>query len=69
MEDYLKTHEELEAKLKLPLRQVRIGGGGIISSRCLPGSEPTDTPEELLSESSNLGPLWEIEDELDTPAL
>jgi len=41
----------------------------LLSSRRLPGSELTDTPEELLSESVNLGPLWEIEDELETPTL
>ena len=70
LEDNLKTHEQQEAKLKLPLKQVCIGGGAcLLSSRRLPGSELTDTPAELLSESVNLGPLWEIEDELETPTL
>jgi len=63
LKKYLENHDDLEGKLRLPLKQIRIGG--IHSSRRLPGGEgPADHPEELLTEDANWDPSWQLADEL-----
>jgi len=61
--EYLENHDDLEGKLRLPLKQ--ICSGGIHSSRRLPGGEgPADHPEELLTEDTNWDPSWQLADKL-----
>jgi len=65
LKKYLENHDDLEGKLRLPLKQTRIGGSGIHSSRRLPGGEgPADHPEELLTEDANCDPSLQLADEL-----
>jgi len=65
LKKYLERHDDLEGKLRLPLKQIRIGGGGIHSSRRLPGGQgPADDPEELLTDDANWDPSWQLADEL-----
>jgi len=65
LKKYLENHDDLEGKLRLPLKQIRSGGGGIHSSHRLPGAEgPSDHPEELLTEDTNWDPSWQLADEL-----
>jgi len=62
LEQYLKSNETFAHRLKLPLKQVRVHGGGVFSSRRLPGgSEASEAPENL---SAEWDPLWAISDEL-----
>jgi len=60
--EYIECHESLAHRLKLPLKQIRIQGGGVFSSPRLPGgSEASEVPESL---SADWDPLWAISDEL-----
>jgi len=63
LKKYLESHDELAGRLTMPLKQARISGGGVFSSRRLPGGGD-DAPEELLSAGAEWSPAWEIHDEL-----
>jgi len=63
---YFHTHESLEAKLKVPLKQTRICGGCIFSSRKMPGGDDElhEAPQTLETGGASWDPTWQFTDEL-----
>jgi uncharacterized FlaG/YvyC family protein len=63
---YLNDHDCLSARLKIPLKQTRLLGGGIFSSRRMPGGgeDLHDAPEQLHSEGAFWNVEWQLADEL-----
>lgn len=65
--EYLNEKSELEIRLKAPLKQVRIEGGGIHSSKRLPGREwqgSSDAPTELATNVEEIDILGDFVDKL-----
>lgn len=65
LNEYLTKNDELLFKLKSPLRQIRIVGGTIHSSKRLPGANTELEEMPLETDIDDLGTvLWRLEDEL-----
>ena len=64
---YMNTHDSLSARLKMSLKQTRLCGGGIFSSRRMSGGGDDNTqeaPQQLQSEGASWDPAWQLADEL-----
>jgi len=64
LQEYLQSHENLADRLQQPLKQVRVGGEAIFSSRRLPGGRGSDASELPENLSADWDPLWATSDEL-----
>jgi hypothetical protein len=67
LNEYFNAHDSLSDRLKLPLKQTRLCGGGIFSSRRMPGGHDdaqVDAPSLLQSEGASWDPAWQLADEL-----
>jgi hypothetical protein len=66
LNEYFNEHDSLTARLAMPLKQTSLSGGGIFSSRRMPGGgdEPQVAPEDIKSESASWDPAWQLADEL-----
>lgn len=63
---YLDSHDSLSTRLQLPLKQTRLCGGGIFSSRRMPGGgdETQAAPQTLQTEDASWDAAWQLADEL-----
>ena len=66
LNEYFNELDSLTARLAIPLKQTCLSGGGIFSSRRMPGGgdEPQVAPENIESESASWDPAWPLVDEL-----
>ncbi len=65
LQQHLNAHDSLSDRLKIPLKQTRLCGGGIFSSRKMPGGDDdiADAPSQLRSEGASWDPAWQLADE------